>query len=825
MSQERVLNYLLRRNLRSGVRLLGLRFHRKIHLIQNFICRFAQGLKINHFSILFSLVLAFLLAFTHLTIAAPTSPFPIAHQAEQALREERYKSAATFLEQLLLEPNPDRRYTAQILSNLGIAYRNLGQYSQSADRHRLAGKQMVQLIQESKTDRDRQHYRRDLGQILLNLANTQEALGNYDRALRAYTQSLHLARETQDIQLESIIRNNLGGLYSTLGEDDRALTELKIALKLNETKPSEGQPIDKPSSSNPRLAVANTHLNLASIYHIRNQYNNAKTEYQIALTIAESLKYQALQAKTLSNLGLLYEDLKDYPKAIATHQKSIQIARTLADPEIQAQALNNLGHTLHVADRLSDAETALRQSIQLLDRLRLNLSDTYKVSKLDTQLHTYSLLQQVLISAKKPEAALEAAEQGRARAFAELLSQRYQASKSSSRLTQTNLLNNTATITLDQIRNTAKKQNATLIEYAIVPDDDFKFRGKQRAKAAKLLIWVVQPNGKITLRSIDLITKRKTQGELTETITIARCLSPDCPSLEELLQLQPIALPDSVAESLTYPALPELYNTLIEPIQDLLPKNPTDRIIIIPQESLFLVPFAALPDRQGRYFIEQHTIAYAPSIQVLGLLPVPKASPSPKPLIIGNPAPMPESLAPLPNAELEAIAIAKGFKIAPIIGPQATRASLYPQLERATHIHLATHGLLEYGQVEAIDTPGAIALAPSQGDNGLLTANDIFNLSLKAELVVLSACDTGRGTLTGDGVLGLSRSWLVAGTPSVVVSLWAVNDRSTAAFMVAFYQALKTNPDRAIALRQAMLTTLKQFPSPKDWAAFTLVGR
>ncbi len=759
---------------------------------------------------LFTLAFTFVLLFATLTLATPpgteiaASPLELATQAEKAIQEERYQTAATALEQLLLIPENKPDYNTKLLSNLGIAYRNLGQYSKSADRHRAAGKQILQLINESKSDSKKQRYRRDLSQILLNLGNTQESLGNYDRALRAYNQSLRLAQLTQTPNLESLILNNLGGLYSIMGKDDLALTQLQQSLKLSQTLED-------------RTSQANTHFSLASIYHIRNQKELAQAEYKTALTLAQTLKNQSLQAKILSNLGLLYEDLKDYPTAIATYRQSLTIARQLADPEIQAQALNNLGHTYHINDRLTEAETALRQSIKLLDRLRLNLSDTYKVSKLDTQLHTYSLLQQVLVSAHKDEAALEAAEQGRARAFAELLNQRQTKSKS----TFTEL----ATITLEDIRKTAKTQNATLIEYAIVPDDDFKFRGKQRADASRVLIWVVQPNGKITMRDVDLRSKRKTQGTLEQTINIARCLSPACPSLAEQLKLPETPQPENLPASLTYPALPELYKTLIEPIADLLPNNPNDRIIIIPQEQLFLVPFAALPDRNGKYLIEQHTIAYAPSIQVLNLIPPLTKSPTPSPLIIGNPSPMPTGLAALPASETEAIAISNLFNTPPYIGKTATRQTLFPKLERATHIHLATHGLLEYGQLEAIDTPGAIVLASSPTDDGILTANDIFNLSIQAELVVLSACDTGRGTLTGDGVLGLSRSWLVAGTPSVVVSLWAVNDRSTETLMVNFYQALKTNPDRAIALRTAMLKTIKKYPSPKDWSAFTLVGR
>jgi CHAT domain-containing protein len=143
-------------------------------------------------------------------------------------------------------------------------------------------------------------------------------------------------------------------------------------------------------------------------------------------------------------------------------------------------------------------------------------------------------------------------------------------------------------------------------------------------------------------------------------------------------------------------------------------------------------------------------------------------------------------------------------------------------MPKAKLVHLATHGLLD--DVTGFGIPGAIALAPANNDNGLLSASDILNLTLQAELVVLSACDTGQGKLTGDGVVGLSRSLIIAGVPTLIVSLWAVPDAPTAVLMTEFYQNLKTSPDKAVALRQAMLTTLKQYPNPQNWAAFTLVG-
>ncbi len=135
-------------------------------------------------------------------------------------------------------------------------------------------------------------------------------------------------------------------------------------------------------------------------------------------------------------------------------------------------------------------------------------------------------------------------------------------------------------------------------------------------------------------------------------------------------------------------------------------------------------------------------------------------------------------------------------------------------------IHLATHGWAD-------DNRGLgswIALAPSGKDDGLLKAEEILDLKFKAQLVVLSACETGKGKLSGDGVIGLSRSLISAGVPSVLVSLWQVPDAPTQFLMVEFYKSLQTQPDKALALRQAMLKTKEKFPSPGDWAAFTLIG-
>ena len=145
----------------------------------------------------------------------------------------------------------------------------------------------------------------------------------------------------------------------------------------------------------------------------------------------------------------------------------------------------------------------------------------------------------------------------------------------------------------------------------------------------------------------------------------------------------------------------------------------------------------------------------------------------------------------------------------------------YPLLAKARIAHFATHGILD----DLRGLGSAIALTPAGKDNGLLTAEEIFDLKLNTALVVISACNTGKGRITGDGVIGLSRSLMNAGVPSIVVSLWSVNDRSTTTLMTEFYRNLQQKKlDKARSLQKAMQSMIQNNYSPYDWAAFNLIG-
>jgi CHAT domain-containing protein/tetratricopeptide (TPR) repeat protein len=275
----------------------------------------------------------------------------------------------------------------------------------------------------------------------------------------------------------------------------------------------------------------------------------------------------------------------------------------------------------------------------------------------------------------------------------------------------------------------------------------------------------------------------------------------------------------------TYKSLQALHQLLIEPIADLLPTNPDERVIFIPQGQLFSVPFAALQDGRGKYLIEKHTVSIAPSLILLDRatkLYLDDAHGKAKDVVVvGNPT-MPQGLSSLPAAETEALTIAQLYGVKPLIGNNASKEALLRQFGEARVIHLATHGLIN--EKDTLDN-SSIALAPTPTNpNGLLMAKELPRTN--AELVILSACNSGNGEVSTDGVAGFATQLILAGNPSQVVSLWGVDDSASSQIMIDFHRELRRGQSKTHALRDAMLKALStnQYADPFYWAAFTLVG-
>ncbi len=703
--------------------------------------------------------------------------------------------------------------------------RGLGQYSQN--QYAPAIQSFTQAIAAYRQHQDRNGERLASG----NLGLTYAAMQNYPQAIAWQETSLAIALELNDQSGAAQSLANLANVYHQLNNDPKSIDLIEQSIALTrELKQQQGkdysleelgriyayfraypqaiatqtQRLQLVRQANDRPGEAKTLENLGAAYRGMDDDAKAIASYEAALLLNRTIPpVTANVDRTLVNLGDVYQQRGDSAKAIAYYQQVSALTGTTYDRHTRIQTLGKLGHIFAKTDQLTAAETALKAAVAEEDAFRATpaLSDANRLISTERQVANYRLLQQVLIRQNRIEAALEVAEQGRSRALVELLTIRLDqpANPKFADLAQAP--------NLEDIRRIAKAQNATLVEYSIVTP-------------TLLYIWVIKPTGEITFRSTPL----DPQEPMPQLVANSRSAL----NVRGRIRIQQVATASPSSPTTTTPEanLTKLHQMLIDPIAQDLPADPNARVVFLPQGALFLLPFAALRDTQGKYLIERHTIAIAPSIQTLDLTRKQAAQSLAlgTSIIVGDPT-MPqfngELLPPLPGARQEAMAIGKILRTAPLLGNQATKAAVLAQLPQASVVHLATHGLLE---TVTGDIPGAIALAPSGEDNGLLSASEIFDLKLRANLVVLSACDTGRGEIKADGVIGLSRSLIAAGVPSVVVSLWAVNDDATSVLMSDFYRNLRTNPNKAQSLRQAMLTTLKQYPNPADWAAFTLVG-
>jgi CHAT domain-containing protein/uncharacterized protein HemY len=666
----------------------------------------------------------------------------------------------------------DREKEAVMLDNLGRIYDDQAQYAKGLEYHEKAI-----AIQRQIGDRSGE------SGTLLSMGLSYRRLGRYNKARDAYQASLDLSKSLGDRYRTAIALTGMGSIMTELGEFDQAIGLIQQGLAIHREIGTRRGEIGT-------LKVLG-HLYKQKGYQQKGDLPKALQSFDEGLKIAQALGTKPEAAEMLAEIGGVQVALGQHSQAQVSLRQTEQQAQTLGDSATRGKALTSLGESLLATGKTTEAEQVLTTAIQLWESQRPGLTDSDKVSLFDIQERTYRLLQRSLVSQNRTDAALEISERGRARAFIELLA---------TRMGDRGQQWVSKAPTLAEIRQIAQAQKATLVQYSIISDQE-------------LYIWVIQPNGTIRFHKRPLTT------------AIAQLVQDSRDSLDIRGQRSSRTPTPTIAASRSGSDLKQLHEILIAPIQADLPAHPNQRVIFAPQGALFLVPFAALENSQGQMVIDRHTISFTPSLQALQFTQqLQRRQTGREALIVGNPT-MPlygdVPLEPLPGAEAEAKQIGAILQSQPLIGSAATKNAVVNRMKTSGVIHLATHGLLDTLRG---DIPGAIALTPS-GDDGYLTAGEILDLRLQADLVVLSACSTGRGDITGDGVIGLSRSLFIAGVPSVVVSLWNVKDESTALLMTEFYRALQSGQrDKAQALRQAMITTRQKYPNPNDWAAFTLVG-
>lgn len=285
---------------------------------------------------------------------------------------------------------------------------------------------------------------------------------------------------------------------------------------------------------------------------------------------------------------------------------------------------------------------------------------------------------------------------------------------------------------------------------------------------------------------------------------------------------------------------------LLGPVIGVLPQE-IDSLIIVPTQSIFLIPFQALPlpgsrsaarqaparqasranssqrDSDGsQLVIDRFAVSYLPSASTLQFLRFGPSIDSPDIFLgaLGNLSV--EDWPPLPGTLAEVKGIQKLYPhAASLSGSAFTHDAAVHALLNHQEVHFATHGLFE----EQAPLFSALITAPSPGKPSRLSLYEVMDLKLKARLVILSACETDRGLLTGgDEIAGLTRTFLQAGAENVVSSLWVVDDASTALLMQSLHIHLRAGESTPAALRHAELEVRRKFPHPFFWAAFVDTG-
>jgi len=707
----------------------------------------------------------------------------------------------------LHEPAGDKRTLAIDLENLGDVFFWQGNYPQAQE-----------YFQRELTESESAHLKPMTATALMSLGQIAELGGNLPEAISKYQKSLSITEELGDKPLSASTLAFIASAQAASGDLARSLEYYQRAVDLQRT----AAPAEVP------LILAQ----MAAVY-------NRKGEFSPALRTAG----EALESAEVSGLReVLWR----------AHLEQGKAQRGLGAPAV--------------------AEGEFAKAISTIENLRLDVAggESERENFFEDKLEPYHRMLDLLVAAGRNEQAFDYAERAKARVLLDvfkngrtelpalmsaadqrqeetlrvkLASLNAQLLRGRERLPRAQLVSLTAELerargeyetfetalyaqhpewraqtgavepaTLDQALALIPETGTAFVEFVVTDEKVFALVAAGGARS--------QSSGKI-----DVFTAPVTRAQLTARVQRFR----------EQLASRDLGFRGTAAD---------LYRLLLAPAKaDLLHKR---HLIIVPDGALWELPFQALVDSNGRYLLEDAAISYAPSLTALKAMQQVKqerrATSSPTELLaMGNPTwggqssqrvksvYRDEDLGNLPLAETEVRRLGQIYgegRSHIFVGKEARESRFKTEAGDAKVLHLATHGILN----NASPLYSYLLLAGESADDsedGLLEARELLQMKLRAELVVLSACETARGRVgAGEGIIGLSWALFVSGVPSTVLSQWKVESASTSRLMVAFHQNRKKNMNDAEALRAAALSVRKDPASehPFYWAPFIVIG-
>jgi CHAT domain-containing protein len=632
---------------------------------------------------------------------------------------------------------------------------------------------------------------------LLGLGRVSDVLGELQQGLEFYTQALSLFQAVGDRAGEATSLNNIGGVYDALGDRQQALEYYQQALPIwREVGDRDGE--------------AQTLGNIAFTHRAEGKLTQALDHINTALALIEDLRAQIgsddLRASYFATVQGYYQFKIDL--LMQLHQQRPQerydIQAFATSEQARARVLLDLLNSAHtdirqgVNPQLLAQEQQLQQQLQQLEAQRIQLLSgehtPQQAAQLDRQSNTLlQQLQQLTVQIRRNSPAYAA-------------------------------LQYPQPLNLEQIQQQVLDPDTVLLQYALGDQQSYLWVVTSTSLTSYVLPnrntieQAVQQFRSVLETSGNAIADVKRKGD-----PLTQMLLPNIG--EQIANKRLLIVGDGAIQSLPFAALPfpnaATYTPLLQN-HEILTQPSASAVAVLRQQFANQTPadkaIAILADPVYRADDERVTgVATATSLSV-------ELERSLRDLDL-------RAIQRLPNTRAEAeqiLALVSSADESVAFDFNANYDwSINPQLADYRMVHFATHGFVNPVNPELSGI--VLSLVNPQGqyqEQGFLRLHDIFNLKLNAELVVLSACQTGLGeNVQGEGLVGLTRGFMYAGAERVMVSLWNVNDEATAQLMGEFYrQMLQSNLTPAAALRQAQLKMWERNPDPRLWAAFIMQG-
>ena len=749
----------------------------------------------------------------------------------------------------LSEKIGDKELLSLVLNNLSFHYTNQGRYAEGLDYLHKS----LQLMEEIGEHRDR----RSLAYKLQNLGWVYRKQGRNDLALKYARRSLEIFETIDDKFGIANLQNNIGVIYKVQGQYGEAHEWFQKALKGYE-------------ESKVQVGIARTLNNIGDTYRLQGRYDEALTTLEKSLQLREKIDDRPGMSLSLNNLGRLYQDQGKYAEMLEVGRRAAKVAEEINSREELWNAQERIGRALVGLGQADEARNYFLASIATVEYLRREVAggEQQQQSFLENRLSPWLGMIDLLVAQKKYAEALTFAEQSKARVLLDTLqsgraNKRQSWSKEEQQADEKHrlgLVSLNTQLTAELRRN---KPDATRvaelkanIQKARLEYEDFETR-----------LYVTRPELRLQRGAAPIITAAELMALLPDASTAVLeyvvgeekthlfVVTKGKSGAEVRVYTLPIKLDDLAQQTESFrqqlaardlgfrATSAKLYELLLKPAEVQL--RGKSNLIVAPDSSLWDLPFQTLMSDSNRFLIQDAAISYVPSLTVLREMSKRRKNDDVAPaslLALGNPSLGNETmqraalnlrdgkLEPLPEAEQEVKALGRLYgasRSKVYIGADAREDRVKSEASRARILHFATHGIVNN------ESPMYSHLALAEGgvnEDGLLEAWELMQLDLKADLAVLSACETARGRVgAGEGMIGLSWAMFIAGVPSIVVSQWKVESAGTRDLMVDFHRSLlatKSKTSKTEALRQAALKLMKnpETSHPFYWAGFVLVG-